>query len=145
MPQSRILQRDVAQPPSAVASALRLPRDEPAIHLSRLRLIEGTPLLAEEIWLPRERFEPLLALGLEEFGDLLYPLYEEHCGQVVVSAEETLTVELAKPLHARLLKHQPGAPLIVIERLAFDLEHRAIEWRRSRGPADRFHYHVDIR
>jgi len=145
VPQSRILRREAARPPSAAAAALHLPRGEEAIHLSRLRLVDGIPLLAEEIWLPHERFASLLSLKLEEFGDLLYPLYEERCGQIVVSAEETLTVEPAKPLHARLLQYRPGAPLIVIERLAFDLEHRPIEWRRSRGPADKFRYHVDIR
>jgi GntR family transcriptional regulator len=35
--------------------------------------------------------------------------------------------------------------VIVIERLAFDPERRPIEWRRSRGPADRFRYHAEIR
>jgi GntR family transcriptional regulator len=64
---------------------------------------------------------------------------------VVVSADETLTVELATRMQARLLKLEAGAPLIVIERLALDLERRPIEWRRSRGPADRFRYHAEIR
>lgn len=145
VPESRIIHREVIAAPSAVASALRLPADEPVIRLSRLRLNDGTPLLAEEIWVQRARFEPLMDIGPEQFGDLLYPLYEESCGQVVVSAEETLTVELARPLEARLLNHEVGAPLIVIERLAFDLEHRPLEWRRSRGPADKFRYHVEIR
>ncbi|MBB3611798.1 GntR family transcriptional regulator [Rhizobium sp. BK602] len=145
VPESRILRRESAAAPSAVASALRLREGDAVISLSRLRLIGGTPLLAEEIWLERSRFEPLLTIDTSEFGDLLYPLYEERCEQVVVSAEETLTVEIASPLHARLLGLEPGSPLVVIERIAFDLERRPIEWRRSRGPADRFRYHVDIR
>ena len=145
IPESRILRREVLPAPSAVVQALRLQADEPVIRLSRLRLIDGTPLLAEEIWLQRARFEPLLNIGPEQFGDLLYPLYEDRCGQIVVSAEETLTVELAKPLEAQLLNHNVGAPLVVIERLAFDLELCPLEWRRSRGPADKFRYHVEIR
>lgn len=145
IPESRIIRREVIPAPSAVVSALRLRANEPVIRLSRLRLNDGTPLLLEEIWLQRARFKALLAIGPEQFGDLLYPLYEERCGQVVVSAEETLTVELAKPFEARLLNHNAGAPLIVIERLALDLERRPLEWRRSRGPADKFRYHVEIR
>jgi GntR family transcriptional regulator len=128
-----------------VASALRLAEGAPVIHLTRLRLVEGTPLLAEDIWLPRQRFAPLLELENSAFGDLLYPLYDERCGQVVVSAEETLTVEPASAADARLLRRDDNAPLIVIERLAFDLERAPIEWRRSRGPADTFRYHVEIR
>ena len=145
IPQSRILQRQVTNATPTIAAALGLHADDPVIRLSRLRLIDDVPLLAEEIWLPRSRFEPLLQIEPHAFGDLLYPLYEERCGQVVASAEETLSVELADPLRARLLQREPGAPLIAIERTAFDFERRPLEWRCSRGPADRFRYHVEIR
>lgn len=144
VPVSRILRRETLPAPSAVASALRIRPGDEVIHLTRLRLLDDLPLLAEDIWLPRDRFEPLLALNSNEFGDLLYPLYEERCEQVVVAAEETLTVEIADPMKARLLQLQPHAPLIVIERLAYDLVRQPLEWRRSRGAADKFRYHVEI-
>ncbi len=144
VPESHILRRETMAAPSAAASALRLPEGTPLIFLSRLRLLGGEPVLAEEIWLEQVRFDALLRLEPSDFGDLLYPLYEERCGQVVISAEETLSVEVASPLQARLLRLEPQSPLIVIERLAFDLERRPIEWRRSRGPANRFRYHVEI-
>lgn len=145
VPEARILHREVLPAPSAVASALRLRARAPVIHLSRLRLIDGEPLLAEEIWLEKVRFAALLEVAQGDFGDLLYPLYEARCGQMVASADEVLTVAAADPLQARLLQRAPGAPLIVIERTAFDPERRPIEWRRSRGPADRFRYHAEIR
>jgi GntR family transcriptional regulator len=145
VPQSRILRRKSVPATSAVASALRIPLGEPVISLSRLRLIDDVPLLAEEIWLQKSRFEAILVLDTAEFGDLLYPLYEDRCGQIVVSADEILTVEIATEMQSRLLRLEANAPLIVIERLAYDLERRPIEWRRSRGPADRFRYHAEIR
>jgi GntR family transcriptional regulator len=145
VPQSRILRRKCVPATSTVASALRIPLGEPVISLSRLRLIDDIPLLAEEIWLQKSRFAPILQIDPAEFGDLLYPLYEDRCGQVVVSAEEILTVEIANDMQARLLRLEASAPLIVIERLALDLERRPIEWRRSRGPANRFRYHAEIR
>ncbi len=145
VPQARILQRKVLPAPSAAASALRLRDGEPVINISRLRLIDGVPLLAEEIWLEKVRFAAVLDIDTAIFGDLLYPLYEERCGQMVASADEVLTVETASRLQARLLNLAPGAPLIVIERTAFDPERRPIEWRRSRGPADQFRYHAEIR
>ena len=145
VPQARILQRKVVPAPSAAASALRLREGAALIYLSRLRLVDGIPLLAEDIWLEKKRFEALLGLDADAFGDLLYPLYEERCGQIVASADEVLTVEAANRMQARLLAREGGAPLIVIERVAFDPERRPIEWRRSRGPADRFRYHAEIR
>ena len=145
VPTSRILRREVSGPPPAVASALRLPSNAEAIHLSRLRSIDSQPLLIESIWLPKHRFEPLLKIDPREFGDLLYPLYEQYCGVVVASAEETLTAEIASARHARALGLELGAPLIVIDRLALAYDHEPLEWRRSRGPADKFRYQVEIR
>src|SRR6201987_475243 len=56
VPKSRILRRKSMPATSAVASALRIPVGEPVISLSRLRLIDDVPLLAEEIWLQQSRF-----------------------------------------------------------------------------------------
>jgi GntR family transcriptional regulator len=145
VPEGRILRREVVEAPSAVASALRIPPSVEVIHLSRLRVLDGTPLLAESIWLPRDKFENLLEIDTSEFGDLLYPLYEERCGQVIASAEEDLTAEAVDDVHARLLQLPRGAPVIVVERLALGYDRQPLEWRRSRGPADKFRYHVEIR
>jgi GntR family transcriptional regulator len=145
VPQARILLRETMAAPSAVASALRLPPEAEVIHLSRLRVVDDRPLLAEAIWLPRERFAALLDIDTAEFGDLLYPLYEQRCGQVVASAQEDLTAEAVDEAHARLLRIPEGSPVIVIERTALGYDGQPLEWRRSRGPADQFRYHVEIR
>ncbi|WP_211461707.1 GntR family transcriptional regulator [Collimonas silvisoli] len=145
IPEGRILRREVMPAPTAVAAALRLAPGTEVIHFSRLRLLDQKPLLAESIWLPKEKFSALLEIDTSEFGDLLYPLYEERCGQVIASAEETLVAEAVNDLHARLLQLQPGAPVIVVERLALGYDRQPLEWRRSRGPADQFRYHVEIR
>lgn len=85
VPQGRILRREVLPAPSAVASALHLPPDAEVIHLSRVRMLDQKPLLAESIWLPKNKFAALLDIDTSEFGDLLYPLYEERCGQLIAS------------------------------------------------------------
>lgn len=145
VPEGRILRREVMAAPSAVAAALRLAPGSDVIHITRLRLLDGRPLLAESIWLPKEKFAALLDIDTGAFGDLLYPLYEERCGQVIASAEEDLTAEAVDDVHARLLQLQPGAPVIVVERVALGYDRQPLEWRRSRGPAEQFRYHVEIR
>lgn len=145
VPEGRILRREVLEAPSAVAEALRLPPGAPVIRITRLRLIDGEPVLAEEIWVARDPFAPLLDLPTGEIGDLLYPAYERHCGQVVASATETLTAEPVSDAYGRLLNLPGGTPIIVIERIAYGFDGQPLEWRRSRGPADRFRYQVDIR
>lgn len=145
VPESRILSVEPVAAPSAVAQALGLPADAPVIRIVRVRLLDVAPVLAEEIWLPRNRFQPLLEIDLSQKGPLLYPIYEETCGQVVASAEETLTAESVNEVYARLLQVPVNSPVVVIERLARDYAGNPLEWRRSRGHAEHFRYSVEIR
>ncbi|PRX33063.1 GntR family transcriptional regulator [Paraburkholderia sp. BL18I3N2] len=145
IPESRILRREVVDAPSAVAATLQISSSARVIQMTRLRLIDGVPMLAEEIWLPYVRFAAFAQMDLNEVGDLLYPVYEAQCNQVVASATETLTVEAVGPLHARLLRIEPGTPAVVIERLAYGYDRQPLEWRRSRGPASEFIYQAEIR
>jgi GntR family transcriptional regulator len=145
IPASRILMREVTEASSAVAATLQIEPAARVIHMSRLRLIDDAPMLAEEIWLPYRPFAAFATLDTAEIGDLLYPVYEARCNQVIASASETLTVETVDMMHARLLRIEPGTPVVVIERLAYGYDRRPLEWRRSRGPASEFVYQVEIR
>ncbi|WP_175781862.1 GntR family transcriptional regulator [Burkholderia anthina] len=144
-PTAKVLSREVVKPNEAIRSALRLAQYEEAIHLTRLRLIDGQPVLSEEIWLPRARFEALATLPLEDFEDLLYPLYERICRQIVASATEILNVEQATEGDAALLHVNSGSPVILVRRVAADFSGMPIEWRTTRGAASEFQYQVDIR
>lgn len=145
VPESRIIGRDLRPGPQEATRALGMPEDAQVLHLSRLRLIDHRPVLAEEIWLPALRFAALMTLAPDAFGDLLYPLYERHCRAIVASARESLSVAAAETAVARTLAIEPGAPVVVIERLALGYDDQPLEWRRSIGPADQFRYQIEIR
>lgn len=145
VPESRILSIEPLAAPSAVAEALGLAAGAEVIRIIRTRLLGAQPVLAEEIWLPRQTFQPLLDVELNSKGPLLYPIYEALCGQVVAYAEETLTAEAVDALHGRLLQLPADSPVVVIERLARDYAGKPLEWRRSRGHAQHFRYRIDIR
>lgn len=145
VPVSRILKREETTMTVVVAEALGLKAGAPAIRFSRLRLIEDRPLVLEDIWLPHDRFKALLTIDTREFGDLLYPLYEQYCGVMVASAQETLSAEAVSAKNARLLELEAGEPVIVIERVALSADRQPLEWRQSRGPASEFRYQVEIR
>jgi GntR family transcriptional regulator len=145
LPSAKILAREVEQPEESVRSALNLREGDKVIHFSRIRLIEGQPVLMEEIRVPLALFEALASLPIDEFGDLMYPLYEQRCQQVVAKATETLTVEQATEAVAETLGVSPASPVILVQRLASDFGGRPIEWRSTRGPAATFQYQVEIR
>ena len=144
-PTARVFNREVVKPDEEIRSTLGMKAAEKAIHLSRMRMIEGQAVLAEEIWLPRARFEPLAKLPLEDFEDLLYPLYERLCRQIVASATEILKVEQATTDDAALLGLKVGSPVIVVHRVASDFAGTPFEWRSTRGAATTFQYQVEIR
>ena len=144
IPEGRVLARTLELPPEHVASALGLSLKAKAIRLERRRLIDDHIVLTEDIWLPKARFAALLDIALEDFDDLLYPLYERRCGQVVASARETLTVDSATADIAQQLGIEEGKPVVVIERLALGFDRKPLEWRRSHGAADTFRYQIDI-
>jgi GntR family transcriptional regulator len=144
-PRSVIVSRQTIPAPPQAALSLRLQPRAKVIELLRLRMIGDQPVLAENIYLCARRFKALADKEPSEFGDLLYPLYERECGQIVASAHETLTVETVTAAQARLLGLKENTPVVVIERVAFGSDGEPLEWRQSRGAASKFRYSAEIR
>ncbi|MEQ4617478.1 MAG: GntR family transcriptional regulator [Corticimicrobacter sp.] len=144
VPVSRILSQAVEQPGERVRQALGLAPEQSVLRLKRRRSMEAGSVIHEDIWLPADRFVALQALQPDEYGNLLYPLYEEKCGEIVASARETLTIEPADAVLAAELGIEAGKPVAVIERIALGYDQLPIEYRLSRGAAEHFRYQIDI-
>jgi GntR family transcriptional regulator len=143
-PTSQILSRETQPLPPDIARALGCGPGEPALHLVRLRAVDGQPVLHEDIWLPL----PLLA-GLADgdpaaWGDLLYPLFADRCGVQVHRAVDTIGFGSLGAAQARALALPAGHPCARVQRLAYDLAGRCVEWRTTLGDANAFHYTVSI-
>lgn len=145
IPESIITNRRLEQATEQVRKKLSLPEHSLVVHLSRLRLINENVVLAEEIWLPFGKFASLIDLPLDQFGLLLYPLYEEQCQQYISHADESLTAEIIDKENAKLLNISKNSPVIVIERIAYSYNKQPLEWRISRGSAKDFRYYTEIR
>jgi GntR family transcriptional regulator len=145
VPTGRVLGRTVVRAEKDVALALQLTKDTKVIRMERLRLFGDDPVLIEVIWLPYERFKAFMEFELKEIGNLLYAEYERHCGVIVASAQETLSIARATAFEAKRLRLEVNDPVIAIERMAFSITREPLEFRRSRGPASRFRYHVELR
>lgn len=145
LPTARVLSRQVTVPGEELRQALQLGRNDKVIRLSRLRLVDALPVLAEEIWLPHARFAPLVGLALRDFEDLLYPQYERLCQQVVATARETLSVRRADKVLAKQLSMEPDQPVIHVRRVACDFAGKPVECRSTSGCANGFQYEIEIR
>lgn len=143
-PQSRILSRQTLALPAEVARALGCGPGEPALRLRRLRSVGGQPALLEEIWLPLPLFAPLAEGDPADWGDLLYPAFAQRCGVNVHRAVDTIGFGNLGAAHARTLRLPAGHPCARVQRQAFDLSGRCVEWRTTLGDANAFHYTVSI-
>jgi GntR family transcriptional regulator len=122
------------QPVAANASRierreLNLATGAKVLRIRRVRIRDGSPFTLETVSVPAALFPDLAQRG--QLPGTLYELYQKSYGVLVVSAEERLTPVAADRAAAKTLGVAVGAPLLRIERIAFALEGKPVEWRVS--------------
>lgn len=143
IPCSQVLEYSVIPGVGRIQNALRLETGEKVLRIRRVRILRKVPLVLEWIYLPQRIFSGFEKIDISQA--LLYPIYDETFGQPVVWAEEFLEPGIADSETSERLEIQPGAPIIHVERIAYSLGDRPVEYRNSTGRGDRFRYHVEIR
>jgi GntR family transcriptional regulator len=116
------------------AEALGLTPGDDVFEIMRLRLSDGDPLALERSLFPAERFPGLLDCPLE---GSLYELLEERFGRRPVRATERFEPVLAVHAEAQALGVKAGAPLLLVERTAFDAGDIPVEYARDLFRGDR--------
>ncbi|MEP3333519.1 GntR family transcriptional regulator [Sedimentitalea sp.] len=141
IPSSNLILRSASTAPAEAAEALGT---TDVIKIVRLRSLSDLPVLFEEIYIPAAQFAGFAELPEDALGPLLYPLYFEHFGVLVKRATDDLSFGMASETVALQLRLQPGDPLAVIRRTAFDIKGNPVEWRIARGSAAQFRYRSEI-
>ncbi|HEY7034138.1 MAG TPA: GntR family transcriptional regulator [Thermomicrobiales bacterium] len=132
---SRITQHDLA------SVLLTGNRDGLVFEVSRLRLVDGDPMVFEELYLPLACGESLPPDRLAH--DVLYDLFAELCAVTVTHAEETLRPVTVARTEAALLGVHPGEPAFLVERTAY-AGPTPVEFRRSLIRGDRYRFRVRL-
>lgn len=121
---ARVLRAAIVSADGKQADALGLLPGDPVYEVVRVRLSDGEPISLECSRFPAERFPGLLEGPL---GESLYQFLHEHFGAGPVRAVERLEAALASAEEGRALDVYPGAPLLAVERIAYDSGGHAIE------------------
>lgn len=111
------------------------------LELSRLRLMDGEPLVIEEIYLPLDCGERLPVARLET--EVLHDLLKELCDIRMTHAHETLHPVNIGRTGAALLQIEPGDAVFLVERRAF-ADGTPVELRRSQIRGDRYRFRVEL-
>jgi len=122
-------------------AALGLEHGQRCWCVRRVWFGDGEPLVVEMSHLPESLFPDL---GRRELGHAsLHDLMRSAYGVDPVRAHETIESTACEADDARHLSCRPGSPAIVVTRVAYDAEGRAVEYARDVYRGDRARFVVD--
>ncbi len=135
---------DLEPATAEVAAALALAPGSPVVRLQRVRTADGGPISLTVSYLPQELFGgfDLQPLGA---GQSLYAQLEDGFNVVVHTTEDVFGIATADPRTAAQLQVDPGEPLLLMTRSAFDKAGRPVEYGRVLIRADRYHHTITLR
>ena len=142
-PQTRILDIGYVTADEQLATLLGIRAGGRALRIHRLRLADGEPMSIDTSHLPARRF-PGLRRQLERQRSL-YETLRMAYGVQLAEAEETIETVLADPHNARLLDVDPGLPLLLLSRHAYDVAGEPVEWAQSWYRGDRYKFVTRLR
>lgn len=132
----------VADPPAAIAELLELAPGAGAVHIERLRRLDGRPLSLDDTYLPAEVGHGVL--GGDLTGRDVFALIEETTGCLLGRAEVAVHAVTADPDTAMLLEIPVGAAVFAIERLTRLSDGRPVDVESLRIRADRLTLHATL-
>jgi GntR family transcriptional regulator len=118
----------------AAAAALELADGEEVFEVRRLRLADGRPMVLEHSQFPARLFGGLLDCRLD---GSLYELLAERFGQRPHRAKESFEPVIAGVRESEALEVEEGAPLMLVERIAYSPSGRPLEYARDLLRGDR--------
>lgn len=139
-PATRVLDLAVVPASAQVAAALGVPEGSDVRRIDRLRLTHGEPLARMRNYLPLTPLDPSRD-ELEATG--LYRLMRA-AGTSLHSARQSIGARAATATEATLLAEPPGAPLLTMERTAFDDTGRPVEYGDHLYRASRYSFELQL-
>jgi GntR family transcriptional regulator len=139
---SRVLRRGLEALPRWACDALDLAEGSMGVTVERLRWVDDRLVMYVITHLPAYLAEVVLAADLETGS--LYQTLEEGKGVSVFGGRRVVEAVTGQEELARLLKVQPGAPLLFVESVSWDRDLRPFECYRAWHRADRTKIEVQV-
>jgi GntR family transcriptional regulator len=139
---SKVLRAERGVLPAWASDALQLPRGAEGATLERLRSVDGAVAMYVVNHLPKPLAEA--ALAITDPNESLYSRLREQAGVVPHGGRRTLEAIAAEEWVAPLLDLAPGAPVVFIESVGWDVELRPFDCYRSWLRTDRIRIDVQV-
>jgi len=132
----------VGQAEGRIIEGFGLPETAEVVYVRRLRRGDDLPFAIQTVYLQPDRCPGILDEGLDLTH--LFRLYAERYGVRVSFAHEVIRVAAAGPEEAALLEIDPGAPVVIRDRISADQDEYPFEVLHSVDRGDRFEYRYQI-
>jgi GntR family transcriptional regulator len=142
LPGAQVIMLEQRPAEVALANKLQISVSASVYHGHRLRFINQQPMMLEKFFLPAHRFPRLETLDLESRS--LYEVMETEYGTIVNRAQQSLEAVTATVYEAGLLDVEPGAPLMLEQRLTFDQNGQPVEYATDVYRGDRFRFVTEL-
>lgn len=141
VPSSTLVDFDVIIPPRAICRTMELKEGTPVYCFTRIRNVDGTPLILETSYYPQFIYPNLTREMVEthSFYSLLY-----HMGITPFSADDSYASVLLDGPRASLLGVDAGSSAFYHQRLTKTEDGRIYEYTRSYIRGDRVHLNVHM-
>lgn len=125
---------------TTIARALEIASGATVMVVSRLQRIAGEPVMLDEIRMSAGLVQGLVAEVIERNQCKIYSLLESEYGVRITHVVEQIKATAAGTRPARLLGVAAGAPLLVVERVAYTYGDKPVEWRKTLCNTARHYY-----
>ncbi len=142
LPVSRVIERSEMVATAHLAEVLGLGPAEHVYTVVRVRSVAGIPVVLETSFLPAAIVPGLLDEDLERAS--IYRLMERLHGARPVRATQTFEPIAADAAEAAVLDVPVGSPLMLVERTAWDVHGRAVEYARDLYRGDRARFVAEL-
>lgn len=139
---SKTLRQEESTADSIIAKQLGVRTEDPIVVIERLRHVDNEPIMVETSYVPSGLCPDLASAPNVK---ALYDLLETEYGIHIARAEEFLQAVKPTAEEAHHLGIAKEAPVFLVERISFDPQDQAVEFRRSVIRGDRFRYKVELR
>lgn len=126
VPGHRLLAMEVVKASLDITRPLLLPPGSDVIVLSRLRLLDGVPVVLQTDWIAASRAPGLTGMDWTVANRSLYAELREVYGIQPRRGQTTLSARLADPAEAAMLELPLPSAVLTVDQIAFDERDRPI-------------------
>lgn len=135
---SRVLGQELVPSPPPIATALRIEAGALVVRIQRLRSLNGTPMLLETSHFPEHLVTGLESIDLNHRS--LYATLDFDYGVRLTHAQQCVEAVAANTAESALFGIDQGAPMLLLEGVAWTAENDPGEYFKAVYRGDRFKF-----